>query len=244
MAPNPQKVFCIGLSRTGTTALSHALDKLGIQTLHYSLDVYVQQNKLDEQLVFRPLLSLSRYKRWRLNKEIKAKQVKNIQYLFDKYQGFADLPFPKFYKELHKKYPNAKFILTHRDEIKWLKSMQWLYNDAAVIWKHGWLDNEIMQWTYGTHVYDKKKLIQAYRTHLSEVSAYFKGNKNFISLDLDRGDLHYKNLCTFLELPVIDKPVERINTPQTPTDNERKRYWLLKQTDVLNLSQKLLKKLF
>jgi hypothetical protein len=69
------KVFCLGLSRTGTTALSHALENVGIPTLHYSLEAYVQLAKWNKQLAFEPLLNLSAYKRWCLSKEIKAKNV-------------------------------------------------------------------------------------------------------------------------------------------------------------------------
>jgi hypothetical protein len=236
------KVFCLGLSRTGTTALSHALENVGIQTLHYSLETYVQLDKWNKQLAFEPLLNLSTYKRWRLSKEIKAKKVKSIGAILNNFQAFSDLPFPLLYKELHEKNPDAKFIYTYRDEQKWLKSMHWLYNDAAVIWQHGWLDNEIMQWAYGTHVYDEVKLLKAYRDHHEKVFKYFEGNSNFLCLNLDKGELHYKNITTFLGLPVVDKPVERINAPQIPTDLERASYWDNKNNDLKGILSLVLKK--
>lgn len=241
MPTNLPKIFCLGLSRTGTTALSHALDNIGVPTLHYSLEAFVQQNKIDG-LSFEPKLKLSNFKSWRLKKEIKAKQETDFNEIFKNFRGFADLPFPIIYKELHKKYPDAKFIYTYRDEKKWLKSMKWLYNDAAVVWKHGWLDNEIMQWAYGTNVFNEEKLTKAYRAHHEDVNHYFESSPNFISLNLDKGDLHYKKLTTFLDLPMIDKPVERINAPQIPTDMDRKHYWESKNNDLKGMLNLILKK--
>ena len=237
------KVFCLGLSRTGTTALSHALENLGIPTLHFSLSAFVNQHQLDSTLQFSPKLKRSLYAKWRLNKEIQLLQQNSFDVMLSKFQGFADLPFPLFYKELHKKFPDAKFIYSYRDEKKWLKSMQWLYSDGAVIWKHGAMSDEIKKWAYDTEIYDEIKLLKAYRSHDTDVSNYFKNDPNFLSLNLDAVDMHYKKLTQFLGLPIVDKPIERINAPRTPTDKERKIYWKNKNNDFYSLINLLTKKL-
>ena len=236
------KIFCLGLSRTGTTALSHALENLGIPTLHHSLSAFVNQHQLDSTLQFSPKLRYSLFRKWRLRKEMALLQSTSFDDILHQFQAFSDLPFPLFYKVLHKKFPDAKFIYSYRDENKWLKSMHWLYNDAAVIWKHGAMSDEIKKWAYDTHLFDRSKLLNAYRAHHKEVVEYFDTSSNFLSLNLDEGDMHYKKLSQFLGLPIVDKPIERINAPRTPTDTERKIYWRNKNSDFYSFLNLLFKK--
>lgn len=240
MSGNSKKVFCIGLSRTGTTALAHALNKLGILTVHYSLESFVQIDEIDPDIHFRIPQKLSWYRKWSLGKEIKAKQTKKVGRLLEQYDGFSDLPFPFLYRSLHKKFPQAKFIYTFRDEKKWLKSMHWLYNDAAVIWQHGLLDNTIMKWAYGTTKYDAARLLKVYRKHHREVEDYFHNNPNFLKINLDLGELNYDKLSAFLNTDKVSGPVERINQPQTPTSMARRVYWAKKEFAALDFIAKII----
>lgn len=234
-----RKVFCIGLSRTGTTSLAYALNNIGISTIHYSPEAFVQIDKIDETQFLDIKLDLSMLQKWSLKKEIKAKSVKRIESILDNYQGFADLPFPMLYKTLSIKHPDAYFIYTYRDKSGWLKSMEWLYDDAAVIWQHGHLDNAIMQWAYGTSVYKESVLGEAYENHHANVNKFFEGADNFLSIKIDDGELTYGRLTRFLNKPAKTGPVERLNQPTEPTSYERKWYWLKKKNGLFILINKI-----
>jgi hypothetical protein len=235
-----KKVFCIGLSRTGTTSLAHALNNIGISTIHYSLEAFVQIDKIDETQFLDIKLELSMLQKWSLKKEIKAKNVRRIEGILNSYEGFADLPFPMLYKILSDKYPDAYFIYTYRDKSSWLKSMEWLYDDAAVIWQHGHLDNAIMQWAYGTSVYKELILSEAYENHHINVNKFFEGADNFLSVKIDDGELTYDRLTRFLGLPTKIGHIERLNQPAEPTFEERKRYWRKKNNGLFMVTSKIL----
>lgn len=96
---NKQKIFCIGLNKTGTKSLSDALNYLNINTIH---DTF----KTKKQLKY--------------EKENKLKLLSTL----NEFQGFSDYPINKIYKELDKEYPNSKFILTIRNLKPWLKSRE------------------------------------------------------------------------------------------------------------------------
>ena len=86
------KVFGIGLTRTGTTSLSEALEQLGF---------FTRQNPS-----MRKILSAQ----W-----IKIKELR-------RFEAFTDAPIALNYQKLDNKYPNSKFIYTYRDVDSWLVS--------------------------------------------------------------------------------------------------------------------------
>lgn len=86
MTATRPKIFGIGLSKTGTTSLAHALEILGYRTKDYP--------------------GLSRYRAGDLSSVDLA--------VVDAYDALTDTPIPSFYRELDQRYPGAKFILTVR----------------------------------------------------------------------------------------------------------------------------------
>lgn len=101
-----------GLGRTGTSSLRDALNILGYKTYHWS-ELMKPENFGD-------------YQKWdRLinDKEFSPnKQVWNKLFIDKGYNACTDQPSSLFYKELYRKYPKAKFILTVRDSEKWYNS--------------------------------------------------------------------------------------------------------------------------
>src|SRR6266498_5883945 len=91
------KIFGIGLSKTGTTSLSSALNALGIKTVHFPCDdrTYTQVTGGD--------LRLS---------------------ILKTCQGIADITVAPYYPQLSALYPGSKFILTVREKSTWLESME------------------------------------------------------------------------------------------------------------------------
>ena len=90
------KLFGLGLSKTGTTSLSSAFEILGFKSLHTPPIINSKNGEINFQ--------------W--------------PWWLSKYDAMADLPVPYYYQYFDATYPNAKFILTVRDEAAWLRSCE------------------------------------------------------------------------------------------------------------------------
>src|ERR671913_366476 len=90
------KIFGLGLSKTGTSSLSEALNIIGINTIHYPFDDATYND-----------LTGGNY---------------DLQIL-KTYQGIVDIPVAPYYAQLDKTFPGSKFILTVRDMEPWLRSV-------------------------------------------------------------------------------------------------------------------------
>lgn len=193
------KVFCLGLSRTGTTSLHEAFCALGLRSVHFPIHLFTQPEVLGLP-PFRPTVRLGPYAAWRRGKELKASRVHhNARALLETYEAFCDLPVPLFYRELDRMFPHSKFILTTRDPDSWLESMRWLFEEGAVLWKRGHVGDELHQHAYGTTVFDHEKLLAAHKRHHCEVAEHFHGREgDFLTLRVDRGELRYETLAGFL----------------------------------------------
>lgn len=198
-----RKIFCIGLSRTGTVSICEALEVLGYHTLHFSLGLFVNQNIIKNNLHFNPRQKLGPYKNWQRKRELNYLNTTFDKSTLENYDAFGDLPIPLFYKELDQKFPNSKFIYTYRDEQKWLKSMKWLYETGAILWNHGYVDDEIKYAAYDTFKYDEDFLIHAYRKHHDDVLEYFKDRDgDILCLNIDEERITFAPLCSFLNKPL------------------------------------------
>lgn len=112
------KVFGIGLSRTGGTSLSNALTQLGLSAVHFPADSTTRKeivNYLDRGGDWLELSILSDY------------------------DAISDTPICCVYRGLDAAYPNAKFVLTVRDEASWLRSCQayWSSNPVTTSRRRG-----------------------------------------------------------------------------------------------------------
>ena len=94
------KIFGLGLSKTGTTSLAHALDILGYKV--------------------RDCLGITIYRKGQIS-SIDRTALKN-------YDALTDTPIPSFYRELDIEFPNSKFILTVRELDAWLNSCKKQFN--------------------------------------------------------------------------------------------------------------------
>jgi hypothetical protein len=168
------KIICVGFHKTGTSTLDEALKILGYKVIGLRLD-------------------LAKYL---LNGDY-SKALK----IADKYDAFQDNPWPILYKELDKKYPNSKFILTIREDQKWLKS----------IVNHFGGDNTGMRkWIYGESdpKGNEELYLKRYQKHNQDVIEYFKDRKeDLIIVSWEKGD-GWNEICTFLgkQIPNQDFP--------------------------------------
>ncbi len=186
-----QKVFCIGLNKTGTTSIEKSLRRLG----------YRMGNQAEGEHLLKSYIS---------------RDYKPILRLCYKADAFQDAPFsfPFTYIILHEHFPEAKFILSIRDNAdQWYDSvvryhgklfangkvptkedlMKSQYRYPGFIWEaqkalYNITDND---------PYDKSALIDYYNRHNADVRDYFKFNSNFLEINLSDGEA-YGKMCKFL----------------------------------------------
>lgn len=129
----------------------------------------------------------------------------------EKYDALLDLPAVLNYKELDKKYPDAKFILTLRDKRSWLDSMKRLHNFQR--WFVAFLPNVLKmdKKIWGQVSYDKKNLSRRYDAYVNEVREHFKGREDkLLELNVTKGE-GYEKLCPFLGLLVLEESFPHAN---------------------------------
>ena len=195
------KVFCLGLSRTGTTSLHEALLALGLRSVHFPIHLFTQPEVLGLS-PFQPSLRLGPYAAWRRGKELKASRVHHdARKILERSDAFCDLPVPLFYKELHRQFPGSKFIVTTRALKPWLESMRWLFDEGGILWNRGHIGNELHYRVYGTTSFDACALETAWTHHHSSFREFFqKRESDCLWISVDRGELCFEALDAFLEL--------------------------------------------
>lgn len=130
----PLRVLCLGLSRTGTVSLRQALINLGYKDCYHFAST-LQENPRDTELWLEAL-----------NAKFKGigKEYGKAEWdaLLGHCQAVTDTPCVIFYKELLLAYPDAKVILTERDDAdQWYRSqMSTVIPYASQLLPQTWLE--------------------------------------------------------------------------------------------------------
>ncbi len=189
------KVFCIGLNKTGTTTIEQYLKDNGYLVGDQAKAELLLEhwNKRD----FQPI----------------------IDYCND-YEAFQDAPFslPYTYAAIDQNFPDAKFILTLRDNAEqWYSSLTKFHSKA---WCNGTdiptaadlkqSDYRYKGYAYDVHMsmfnvpeddpYNKPALLDYYNHHTYSVQEYFRSRPHKLITINVADDNDYKQLCKFLEL--------------------------------------------
>lgn len=180
----PTRIFGIGMQRTATTSLHEALSALGFDSFHWG--------RGEAPMIYHEMKKQGR------------------SHTLEQWYALSDTPIPLLYKELDKAYPGSKFILTIRDEQKWLKSVEalWDYkrNPMRSIWDKYPFSHYIHTVTYGRRDFDPQTFLERYRRHNAEVRAYFKGrDEDLLVMDMERG-AGWVPLAGFLGRPIPGTP--------------------------------------
>ncbi|EDZ95792.1 TPR repeat-containing protein [Limnospira maxima CS-328] len=189
-----EKIFCIGRNKTGTTSLEKALRDLGF--------------KLGNQRAGELLI-----KDWALRN---FQPIFELAYTAD---AFQDIPFslPYTYQALDQHFPNAKFILSIRNNAQdWYESMVRFHSklwadgvrvptaedlkNANYVWKG--YPYEIRKLTYNIssddNLYDKKTLISHYINYNESVCDYFRHRpEKLLIINVSKPD-DYKKMFHFI----------------------------------------------
>lgn len=179
------KIFGIGLSKTGTTSLAHALEILGYKTKDYPGITHYRAGDLSS-----------------VDLEV-----------VDAYEALTDTPIPSFYRELDVRYPNSKFILTVRGQEGWLKSCKKQFT-ASLAEKQSEAHNQLFMDLYGCTAFDEQKFLSGYEKFVSSTLEYFKNRpQDLLVINVVAGE-GWEKLCPFLGQPVPENPFPKANVTQ------------------------------
>jgi fructose-1,6-bisphosphatase/inositol monophosphatase family enzyme len=179
------KIFGIGLSKTGTSSLAQALQRLGYRTkdcmgaLSYAPG---DLSSIDMDTVLA-------------------------------HDALTDTPIPSFYRELDARFPGSKFILTVRDRAGWLQSCRKQFNEKSAATRSE-AHRRLFEDLYGTDVFDEARFVDGYERFVSGVHRHFRDRPgDLLVLDVAAGE-GWDMLCPFLRQPVPDLPFPKANVTQ------------------------------
>jgi hypothetical protein len=180
LKPLPTRIFGIGMHKTATTSLHKAFQILGFDSLHWG--------RGEAPLIWEEVNAAGR------------------SMTLERFYAASDMPIPLLYKKLDEAYPGSKFILTIRDEQKWLKSVERLwdpeYNPTRWQWDVWPISNRLHKAMYGRTDFDAETMLATYRRHNAEVREYFEHRPDdLLVMDMEESG-GWANLCDFLDQPV------------------------------------------
>jgi hypothetical protein len=203
-APYAGKIFGIGFYKTGTTTLFEALKLLGFRTINGDKPGSYPGADDGETLL----------------KQIAAGDFRLPT--FELFDAFTDNPYFRLWQEIYAQCPEAKYILTVRDEGPWIASCVRFYANRRI--------RPMRVWMFGQHAdpsrdaASRQAWLEAYRSHNAAVRAHFAAAPpgQFLELDLVRRP-RWDELCAFLGRPRPDVPLPHAN-PTRP-DLPWRRAW-------------------
>lgn len=173
-----QKVFCIGMFKTGTTTMGKALQILGYETLHgpwWPQDIMLKDSWFENP------------REWDKYDEVLKSQA-------EQYEAFQDYPWMYCFEKCDHWFPNSKFILTARDPDKVAASDIKMWNSKKI-----WKRNKIPR----KKIPSKDEFINRYNRHYESVIRYFEGKNNLLIVNISEG-AGWSEICKFLDVPIPD----------------------------------------
>jgi hypothetical protein len=170
--PQPQKVFCIGLNKTGTTTLARCAQILG----------YLPAG-CDKKL----LREFARHER-----------TDGARRIAMQHDFFHDWPWPLIYREMDRAFPGSKFVLSIRgSEDHWLDSLK-----RHSLRTHPWRHCRKLAYGFNYPHRHEAHHLELYRRHNDEVRYYFRSRpSDLLVVCWEEGD-GWDRLCGFLGKPV------------------------------------------
>lgn len=192
--PAVRKVFGIGLSRTGTTSLTRALELLGWRTVHFPDDARSQAE---------------------LSAFLRAPEDALRLSLLDAVDALTDTPAAATFAALDRAYPGSAFVLTTRGAEPWLRSCEryWasVLDDLYATDPDAPYVRLVNRAVYGTDRFDRHAFLAAARRHEVAVRAHFAARPgDCLTLDVCAGE-GWPELCGFLGVAVPGLPFPHAN---------------------------------
>jgi Sulfotransferase domain len=194
------KVVGAGFGRTGTLSLKHALEKIGYGPCYHMMEVFPRP----DHVAMWHRLAFTESMDWDL--------------LFRDFTATVDWPAARWWREIAAHYPDAKVLLSVREEEGWYKSMidtiyqpmKWPVPDGVpeiVRLQNEMARRAILGDTFDNRFEDKAHAIEVFRRHNQEVRDTIDPGRLLV-FDVREG---WAPLCRFLEVPIPDEPFPRLN---------------------------------
>lgn len=170
------KIFCIGLQKTGTTSIEKALKALGYTVCG---EVTGYRADLDDRERLKDAIA-------------KAKR----------FDAFNDFPWNIYFRELDRRFPRSKFILTVREREAWLRSCRRQYARFR---------RPALDAVFGATdpVRDEARFVRGYERHVRQVRDYFARRPgDLLVMNLAEGG-NWRKLCSFLGRAAPPDPFPR-----------------------------------
>jgi len=157
-------VFGIGFHKAGTKSLANALRELDYRV--------TGPDGVNDPRIARTHLRMCRR-------------------LAEQFDAFQDNPWPLVYREMDRRYPQSKFILTVRDTEEWWRS---------VVGHFGAVSTPMREWIYGygSPIGHQQRYVARYEQHNREVLEYFEDRpQDLLVLRITDGE-GWERLAPFL----------------------------------------------
>ena len=185
------KIVGIGFYKTGTTSLFEALRILGYDTVNG--DAPGSYPGADDGATLIRQIDAGDYRLPTL----------------EMFEAFTDNPYFRIWREIHAMYPEAKYILTVRDEEPWIASCTRFYRNRRI--------RPMRAWMFGPHAdpsrdeESRQAWLAAYREHNRAVREFFATRPDqFLELDPTR-ERGWERLCSFLGASIPAQPWPHAN---------------------------------
>jgi hypothetical protein len=186
------KVFGIGLNKTGTTTLGVCLRRLGFKHLSCRRDLLIayRENRLTDVFA-----------------------------VIDQHESFEDWPYPLMYRELFYRYGStAKFILTTRSSpAAWMESLK-IHSLRTNPDNHCRLLAYGHNYPHGR----EQEHVEFYNTHNQAVREFFreKGAASQLAEMCWEAGHGWRDLCSFIDLDIPTVEFPHANKRRSPTNSE------------------------
>lgn len=200
-----EKIFCVGLNKTGTTSLALALRRLGLRVGDQDVAELLIDSWMERD--FAPIIAHCASA-----------------------DAFQDIPFSLdyTYQAVDQAFPGSKFILTVRESPEaWFQSLVRFHSRmfgngrlptaadlrAARYRYEGWVLKAVQSMfsVAEESLYDERLLVGRYREHNEMIRRYFWARPgDLLELDL-RQDDSMQRLCEFLGLPAAEEKMPWVN---------------------------------
>jgi len=198
----PLQVIGAGFGRTGTLSLKAALEQLGLGPCYHMLEL---------------IQDPARASHWQAALDGKAVDWNEV---FTGFRSAVDWPTAHFWPQLAAAYPDAKVILTLRDEDKWYKSIsstifQVMNSPREEVEPERMATRAmtrqlILDTVFGGNIDDRDSVLAAYRRNIDAVRRDVPADRLLV-FDVAEG---WAPLCRFLDLPVPETAFPRSNSTE------------------------------
>jgi len=185
-----KKIFILSLHRSGTQSTHQLLQNAGFNALHWP-----------------EIVGGVDYQAQVLGKETNLKAItKTLAPVIAQYDALSDAPIPVLYKELHKSYPDARFIALYRSPYDWLLSIRKHINTRELV-----AYEKVQYWHYLKNRPERicevtdYELLEMHIQHHADLLRHFQGNPQFFLCHLIDETVGEK-ICHFLGVPPLAMP--------------------------------------